>query len=95
MKVIEDTAVELSIPSEVASVVLEKISRAEKLHEAGNNTALVVYWGQKVFDNTFQKDTYILPWHSLFWWSCLTCECVKNRANLLNLRIFTNNKTRE
>jgi SNF2 family DNA or RNA helicase len=47
MKVIEDTAVELSIPSEVASVVLEKISRAEKLHEAGNNTALVVYWGQK------------------------------------------------
>lgn len=47
MKVIEDTAVELFIPSHVASRVLEKVEKAEKLNEFGTKTELVVYWGHR------------------------------------------------
>ena len=47
MKVIEDTAVELFIPSHVASRILEKVEKAEKLNEFGTKTGLVVYWGHR------------------------------------------------
>lgn len=47
MKVIEDTAVELYIPNHVASQVLEKVEKSEKLNEFGTKTELVVYWGHR------------------------------------------------
>jgi SNF2 family DNA or RNA helicase len=47
MRVIEDTAVELTIPNEVASKVLERVERSQKLGEFNNKTDLVIYWGQR------------------------------------------------
>ena len=47
MKVIEDTAIELCVPSHVADAVLQRIDKAEKLHEFNTKTNMVVYWGHK------------------------------------------------
>lgn len=47
MEVIEETAVKLLLPNHVASQVLAKVEKAEKLNEYGSKTNLVLYWGHR------------------------------------------------
>jgi len=47
MKVIDDTAIELSLPNHVAETVLQRVEKAEKLDEFGTKTNMVVYWGHR------------------------------------------------